>query len=119
MSDQEHPGEWCPEGWQRDTFLHREHSHAFYVIDRGGSKSALPSVLLMHEFPGISTDLVQLADAPARDIRIVVLSILAVTVLLRRVTQSSKHACDARYMPWLCTGPVQQWVVVIPSSCGR
>lgn len=75
MTDEGQPGQWCPEGWQRHTFLHGEHSHAFYVIDRGGSESALSSVMLMHEFPGISTDLVQLADTLALDFRIVVPSI--------------------------------------------
>ena len=54
--------EWCPEGWERGSFSHGDDSHAFYVIDRGGTDAALPSVMLMHEFPGISEHLVELAD---------------------------------------------------------
>lgn len=67
--------DWCPDGWQRGTFPHRDHSHAFYVIDRSRPGLALPSVMLMHEFPGITIDLVQLADTLAQDFRVVVPSI--------------------------------------------
>jgi dienelactone hydrolase len=68
--------EWCPEGWDRGTFEHGDHSHAFYVIDHGGTDAALPSVLLMHEFPGIADHLVELANTLSADFRVVVPSII-------------------------------------------
>lgn len=66
---------WCPESWERHTYAHRDHHHAFYVVDHDRHKLARPSVMLMHEFPGISADLVQLADTLARDFRVVVPSL--------------------------------------------
>jgi dienelactone hydrolase len=68
--------EWCPEGWERGSFAHGDHSHAFYVIDHGGTEAALPSVMLMHEFPGISEHLVELANVLSADFRVVVPSII-------------------------------------------
>lgn len=67
--------EWCPDGWLRHTFPHGDHSHAFYVIDKGAPQVVLPSVMLMHEFPGISADFVQLANTLAKDFRVVCPSI--------------------------------------------
>lgn len=67
--------EWCPEGWQRNTFPHGDHSHAFYIIDRLAPSVVSPSVMLMHEFPGISTEFVQLANTLAQDFRVVVPSV--------------------------------------------
>jgi dienelactone hydrolase len=66
--------EWLPPGWRRDTFRHGEHRHAFYEIE--SNRPDAPTVLLMHEFPGISDNLVALADDLARAFRIVVPSIL-------------------------------------------
>lgn len=68
--------EWCPDGWKRYSFPHLDHAHAFYVIDRGRAGKALPSVMLMHEFPGIKSNLVELANTLAGDFRVVVPSIL-------------------------------------------
>lgn len=65
--------DWCPPGWVRGSFAHGEHEHAFYVSDEGGAPR--PSVLLMHEFPGISDHLVKLGDRLAKDFRVVVPSI--------------------------------------------
>lgn len=68
--------QWCPDGWKRYSFPHLDHAHAFYVLDRGRAGKALPSVMLMHEFPGISRHLVSLADTLAEDFRVVIPSIL-------------------------------------------
>lgn len=75
MTDAGQTVQWCPDDWQQHTFPHRDHTHGFYVIDRGLPEMALPSVMLMHEFPGINRDLVQLADTLAREFRVVVPSI--------------------------------------------
>ncbi|GAA1953867.1 dienelactone hydrolase family protein [Microbacterium deminutum] len=68
--------EWCPDGWDRGTFAHGDHSHAFYTADRGTPDAPLPTVMLMHEFPGISENLVELANVLAADFRVVVPSIV-------------------------------------------
>jgi dienelactone hydrolase len=65
---------WTPSGWHRDRFPHGEHDHAFYVIE--SRRPGAPPVLLMHEFPGISDNLVALANNLAGDFRVVVPSIL-------------------------------------------
>jgi dienelactone hydrolase len=67
--------DWRPDGWLRGEYPHGDHAHAFYEIDRGGTP-AKPSVLLLHEFPGISDNLVALANVLADDFRVVVPSIL-------------------------------------------
>lgn len=66
---------WCPDGWERHTYSHGNHFHAFYVIDPERQGVASPSVLLLHEFPGIMMDLTQLANTLAQDFRVVVPSI--------------------------------------------
>lgn len=68
--------EWCPDGWDRGTFAHGGHSHAFYVVDRSTADAPSPSVMLMHEFPGISEHLVALGNTLAEDFRVVVPSIV-------------------------------------------
>ncbi|MEO6530408.1 MAG: hypothetical protein ABIO25_05760, partial [Specibacter sp.] len=68
--------QWCPDGWKKYSFAHLDHAHAFYVIDRGRAGNVLPSVMLMHEFPGISGNLVCLANTLAEDFRVVIPSIL-------------------------------------------
>jgi dienelactone hydrolase len=68
--------QWCPPGWQRHDFAHGSHSHAYYVIDGAMTDAGRPSVMLMHEFPGISENLVALADVLAADFRVVVPSII-------------------------------------------
>ncbi|GAA1978826.1 dienelactone hydrolase family protein [Microbacterium pumilum] len=68
--------EWCPEGWDRHTYPHGDHSHPYYIVDRSPADSPHPSVLLMHEFPGISDNLVALANVLAEDFRVVVPSIV-------------------------------------------
>lgn len=75
MAEAGQAAEWGPKGWQRHTFPHHGHSHAFYVIDRGQPGTARPSVMLLHEFPGIKPDLVQLANTLAENFRVVVPSI--------------------------------------------
>lgn len=67
---------WPPEGWAQDTFAHADHAHSFYIVDRSAGDERAPSVLLMHEFPGISDNLVALADVLAADFRVVVPSIV-------------------------------------------
>ena len=66
---------WCPEGWAKNDFAHGDHAHPFYVIDRRPVRQLRPSILLMHEFPGISNDLVALADRLAAEFRVVVPSV--------------------------------------------
>ncbi|WP_133159101.1 dienelactone hydrolase family protein [Arthrobacter glacialis] len=67
---------WPPDHWQEHSFPHMDHAHAFYVIDHGRAEFELPSVMLMHEFPGIKRNLVPLVDTLSQDFRVVVPSIL-------------------------------------------
>lgn len=67
---------WCPDGWKRYSFPHLDHAHVFYVIDHGPAGKPSPSVMLMHEFPGISTRLFPLTEALAGHFRVVIPSIL-------------------------------------------
>lgn len=67
--------DWCPDGWAKDHYVHGDHSHAYYVVDHGKDAGERPSVLLLHEFAGISQNLVELADTLAEDFRVVVPSI--------------------------------------------
>lgn len=66
---------WCPPGWERDTYRHDDHQHLFYVVG-GDYDGGRPAVLLMHEFPGITPALVDLATTLAAHFRVVVPSIL-------------------------------------------
>jgi dienelactone hydrolase len=68
--------EWCPPGWDRQSYPHGDHAHAFYVVDRSAPEAPRPSVMLMHEFPGISQHLVDFANELAEDFRVVVPSIV-------------------------------------------
>ncbi|MDP9239515.1 MAG: dienelactone hydrolase family protein [Actinomycetota bacterium] len=61
---------WPPPGWKPDSYQ----GHTYYLIDRSGPDA--PSVLLMHEFPGISKHLKKLANEVAKEFRVVVPSIL-------------------------------------------
>ena len=63
---------WPPLGWEPRDHPHRGHRHAYYVV---GAREA-PSVLLLHEFPGISVNLVEFAERLAADFRVVVPSIV-------------------------------------------
>lgn len=65
--------DWPPAGWHSDTFPHDRHRHRYYVLDAHDGR---PSVLLMHEFPGISQDLVKLAKDLSQEFRVVVPSIV-------------------------------------------
>jgi dienelactone hydrolase len=67
--------EWCPPGWDRQSYPHGDHSHAYYVVDRSAPSAPRPSVMLMHEFPGIKENLVKLADLLADEFRIFVPSL--------------------------------------------
>ena len=75
MSETGQDPTWCPEGWERHPYDHGNHSHGFYVIDPALKGIASPSVLILHEFPGIATDLVPLVDKLSQDFHVVVPSI--------------------------------------------
>lgn len=67
---------WCPDGWVPDFYEHGNHSHPFYVISSPRSrKTTAPSVLLLHEFPGVSEVLVPLVDTLSQDFRVVIPSL--------------------------------------------
>jgi dienelactone hydrolase len=67
--------QWCPPGWDRQSYPHGDHSHAYYVVDRSAPGAQRPSVMLMHEFPGIKKNLEKLANVLAEEFRVVVPSI--------------------------------------------
>ncbi|WES62846.1 dienelactone hydrolase family protein [Microbacter sp. GSS18] len=67
---------WCPEGWRRDTFVHGDRTYVYYEAQHGTSRKRRPAVLLLHELPGITEHLVELADTLSEDFRVFVPSIL-------------------------------------------
>lgn len=67
--------DWPPQGWSAGGFEHGDHRHAYYVVGDDPVRSR-PSVLLLHEFPGISQNLVELAETLASDFRVVIPSIV-------------------------------------------
>jgi dienelactone hydrolase len=65
---------WLPDGWHRATFVDPEgHEHIYYEV---APAEPVGSVLLMHEFPGISDHLVRFANTLAVDFRVIVPSIV-------------------------------------------
>ena len=67
---------WPPHGWRERKLEARapeRRSHRYYEIDR---RADAPSVMLLHEWPGISESLVGFAERLAEDFRIVVPSVL-------------------------------------------
>ena len=89
---------------------HGGHKHAFYVIDRHGQDVA--SILLMHEFPGISSNLVRFAEDLAEDFRIVVPSIVGrdgspnflgslAQLCIRREVAALRTGKTSAAIPWL------------------
>lgn len=65
---------WPPHGWEPGRFPHKRHKHTYYVIDSAPTKQA-PTVLLLHEFPGINEALEAFANNLATSFRVVVPSI--------------------------------------------
>lgn len=65
---------WPPPGWVAATFQHEGHDHDYYVVG-GDARPAPPSVLLLHEFPGLGSTITAFADRLARNFRVVVPSI--------------------------------------------
>lgn len=66
--------DWPPTGWVSATYEHDGHDHNYYVVG-GDARPSGPSVLLLHEFPGLSSTITGFADRLARSFRVVVPSI--------------------------------------------
>jgi dienelactone hydrolase len=66
---------WPPAGWRSSSYRSGRRDHSLYVLQPDGRPQA-PSVLLLHEFPGISRHLVEFARDLATEFRVVVPSIL-------------------------------------------
>lgn len=101
---------WPPAGWVEDHVSHGGHKHAFYVIDRRGPDAA--SILLMHEFPGISSNLVRFAEDLAEEFRVVVPSIVGrdgspgllgsfAQLCVRREVAALRTGRTSAAIPWL------------------
>jgi dienelactone hydrolase len=101
---------WPPDGWAPCQVKHGGHEHAYYVIDRVPPQT--PSVLLMHEFPGISPDLRDFADKLADEFRVVVPSIFgrdgtpskagtAMRLCIRREVTLLRAGRTSRALDWL------------------
>jgi dienelactone hydrolase len=89
---------------------HGGHDHAYYTIDRGPAGTA--SVMLMHEFPGISGYLVEFAEQLADHFRVVVPSIVGrdgdpralgsvAQLCVRREVHAFKTGATSPAVPWL------------------
>lgn len=66
---------WPPPGWSRHDHDYGGRSHTYYIVDRTSNPLA-PRVLLLHEFPGISANLRELADTLSADFRTFVPSLI-------------------------------------------
>ena len=101
---------WPPTGWSSGTMPHSGHDHEYYTIDR--QPDGTPSVLLMHEFPGISNNLVELAEDLANHFRVVVPSIVGrdgnptllgsvARLCIRREVYAFRTGATSPAVPWL------------------
>jgi dienelactone hydrolase len=123
---------WPPDGWAARTWRpdatgrsSSSRPHHYYVVDR---HPGAPSVLLMHEFPGISEHLVHFAEELAEDFRVVVPSVVgrdgdpgltrsAVELCVRREVELLRTGRESRAVPWL-RGLLDQVVAADGRPCG-
>ena len=103
---------WPPHGWREHKLEARapeRRSHRYYEIDR---RADAPSVMLLHEWPGISASLVGFAERLAEDFRIVVPSVLGrdghptplhslTQLCVRREVELLRTGKESRAIPWL------------------
>ncbi len=64
---------WPPATWGTHTYPHGDHEHRFYVV--GDALPRRPSILLLHEFPGIKPTIIRVAEQLGATFRVVMPSI--------------------------------------------
>lgn len=100
---------WPPPGWPDGKISHRHHSHRYYTSPDQASN---PTILLLHEFPGIGTNFSEFAQFLAQDFRVVVPSIVGrdghpcqvgsgLSLCIRREVNFFATSASSPALPWL------------------
>ncbi|WP_062383344.1 dienelactone hydrolase family protein [Demequina iriomotensis] len=97
---------WCPRGWTRRTLEAGGSARTYYVVE-DGKDAARPTVMLLHEFPGISENLVCYARELALDFRVIVPSIVGRDGS-PRLAESLKAICVNHEIRVLCGSGVSR-----------
>jgi dienelactone hydrolase len=108
---------WPPDGWLDGSVTHRRHRHRYYQstsADRSDTADTAvrPTVLLLHEFPGITASLGDFARLLADEFRVVVPSIVGrdgspsqlrsgLSLCIRREVNFFATARPSPALPWL------------------